>query len=477
MLKIPQAAQILPLSLFALLAVSSPSYSQSYETFSVKASNNQDKALNTNWNFRKIDGTPRMSIFKRDDSDPDQQFERIRLNNGSFRLRHRRTGLCLNAHYLANGREINLWGCSDSDPDQHFDLLVLGDGSNLIRRRDTNLCVDSPSRNDGGIVHLWTCNADNANQKWRSSNPPQTLPDNGNVVIRPSIINRTFGRGEEFVTSNRYKFVFQRDANLVLYTPQGRAIWATGTNGTAANMLAVQTDGNVVLYANSRPVWATDTAGNPGAYLAIQTDGNVVVYRSNNVPIFNTGTVGGVTRTFTASADWLRKTVVNPPSTSNQKLENFVRNFVNTRGVARLDRTPGWDSRGQCVTLVARYIQEVYLDGAEKTKSYAFGHGKDTARVVASTFSRFFLPVTSEGLPKRGAVVSFPQIGIVKGVNYGHTAIVMESRNLNGQRQIRIMDSNSDSRATNSLVKEHFNWINIPSDTRYKNNIYWTNPR
>lgn len=159
--------------------------------------------------------------------------------------------------------------------------------------------------------------------------------------------------------------------------------------------------------------------------------------------------------------------------------DNFVRNFVNTWSIARLDPTPGWDSRGQCVTFVARYIQEVYLTGTEKTKSYAFGHGKDTARVVSSTFSRFFLPVTSEGLPKRGAIVSFPQIGVVKGITYGHTAIVMESRTSNGQRQIRIMDSNSDNRAPNSQVKEHAHWINIPNGSAngYGNGIYWTNPR
>lgn len=325
MFKISQAIKTLPIPLFTLvvsvLTISSPSQAQSFETFSV----NGDKALNSNWNFRRIDGNPRMSIWNRDDSDHDQQFERVRLSNGSFRLKHRKTGLCLNAHYLANGRELNLWNCSDSDPDQHFDLLTLSDGSNLIRRRGTNFCVDSPTRDNGGKVHLIACDVTNANQKWRSSNTPQTIPNNGNVVVRPSVVNRTFGRGAEFLTSNRYKFVFQQDGNLVLYTPQGRAIWATGTVGTEANMLSVQIDGNIVLYnKNGRPIWATDTAGNSGAYLAVQTDGNIVVYTSNNVPIFNTGTVGGATRTFTASADWLRKAANPGNARAVQRAKSWV---------------------------------------------------------------------------------------------------------------------------------------------------------
>jgi hypothetical protein len=442
MLKIPQAVQILPLSLFAFLAVSSPSQAQSYETFSVKANNNEDKALNTNWNFRKIDGKPRMSIWKRNDSDPDQQFERVPLNNGSFRLKHRRTGLCLNAHYLANGREINLWDCNDSDLDQHFDLLALSDGSNLIRRRDTNFCVDSPSRQDGGIVHLLTCDANNANQKWRSSNTPQTIPNNGNVIVRPSVINRTFGRGAEFVTSNRYKFIFQQDGNLVLYTPQGKAIWATGTNGTAANMLAVQTDGNVVLYNNGRPVWATDTSGNLGAYLAIQTDGNIVVYTSSNTPVFNTSTVGGTTRTFTASADWLRK---NTQITGLMATPTIMSQLTSGQLNGRKFDVDGHYG-AQCWDLVA----------------YATGINSSSRYWLTSNWRRGENVIANRNIAKGTSIATF------KGTNstyLGHTAVFEGYDTVNGAFGFWAWSQNFPE---GSGVRRHF--ISISGSSSWNNN-------
>ena len=154
--------------------------------------------------------------------------------------------------------------------------------------------------------------------------------------------------------------------------------------------------------------------------------------------------------------------------------ERFINFAVGQVGIARLDTS---NYKGQCVTLIARYIQEVYLTGSDRTKSVAFGNGKDTASVVASKFSAYFSPITSQGLPKRGAVVSFPQIGGI----FGHTAIVMESKQLpNGQRQIRIMDSNGDSKNEASKVTEYYTrWINIHNGTAngYGNNIYWTNPK
>lgn len=136
--------------------------------------------------------------------------------------------------------------------------------------------------------------------------PPNPTPIK-NIILKPSTSNLTFSRGQEWVTSTGYKFVFQHDGNLVMYNPQGKATWATGTNGTGADLFAVQKDGNVVLYDHGKAVWATDTAGHVGAYFAIQGDGNLVVYSSANKPLFDSGTHSGNTGTFTASPDWLNK--------------------------------------------------------------------------------------------------------------------------------------------------------------------------
>jgi outer membrane protein assembly factor BamB len=53
----------------------------------------------------------------------------------------------------------------------------------------------------------------------------------------------------------------QEDGNLVLYTHDGTAIWHTDTSagkGNTTTTLAVQNDGNVVLY-NGTPIWASET--------------------------------------------------------------------------------------------------------------------------------------------------------------------------------------------------------------------------
>ena len=317
------------LAILGALAISLPltavaGKAQAAETFSVSG----NKALNTNYGFRKIDGEPRMSIFQRNDSDPDQQFDRVSgsLGGGTW-LKQRTTGKCLNAHYLYNGAEINVWGCNGSDPDQAWDMLPQGNGINLIRRRGTNFCVDSPTRTDAGKVHLWTCDANNPNQRFQSSQSVVSLP-------------------------------------------------------------------------------------------------------------------------------------------GNQKAETFFQWANGKYSVSRLDRS---DLNGQCVTLVVRYIQDVFLNG--NTAARAYGDGKDVAARVAGQHPTLFEPVTTQGLPKRGAIISFNSTG--SWTQWGHVGIVMESRYLGAQRQIKLMDSNADGRAPNTTVRVT-DWIDINSIGGTRG---WTNPR
>ncbi|MEO8552838.1 MAG: glycoside hydrolase domain-containing protein [Kofleriaceae bacterium] len=89
----------------------------------------------------------------------------------------------------------------------------------------------------------------------------------------------------------RFTLAMQGDGNLVLYSG-GAALWATGTtNGAVAVM---QGDGNFVLYSDhSHPLFASGTDGNPGAWLAIQTDGNAVVYGASALWASGTGGLPG----------------------------------------------------------------------------------------------------------------------------------------------------------------------------------------
>ncbi len=94
----------------------------------------------------------------------------------------------------------------------------------------------------------------------------------------------TLNQGGPAIFSGNQKFalVLQSDGNLVLYANYGsgssqRALWATGYRGARAVM---QADANFVLYtASGSPAWDSGTANkgiNPS--LVLQDDGNLVIY-------------------------------------------------------------------------------------------------------------------------------------------------------------------------------------------------------
>lgn len=86
--------------------------------------------------------------------------------------------------------------------------------------------------------------------------------------------------------------VLQGDGNLVLYNANGRAIWASDTDGKDVDRAIFQNDGNFVLYDRSnRPVWASNTVGR-GGYLVLQNDMNAVIYSPIHTPSWATNTAG-----------------------------------------------------------------------------------------------------------------------------------------------------------------------------------------
>lgn len=175
----------------ACIAISlSPVLAQSWGTFSVR----EGMGLNTNNNFRRIDGQPRMSIYRLDNNDPDQQFQILPGNRGGVLLKQRSTGKCLNAYRISNGSEMNVWSCDANDLDQNWNLISVGDGFNLIQRVGTNQCVDTPTRDNAGKVHMWTCDRNNHNQRWRSSITPP-----------PGQINLPFRSGQTWYACQGYQ--------------------------------------------------------------------------------------------------------------------------------------------------------------------------------------------------------------------------------------------------------------------------------
>ena len=61
---------------------------------------------------------------------------------------------------------------------------------------------------------------------------------------------------------------------------------------TKTHELAIQSDGNLVLYGlRENPVWSTSTQGRGATQLVLQGDGNLVIYRGNEA-LWSSGTSG-----------------------------------------------------------------------------------------------------------------------------------------------------------------------------------------
>jgi len=107
----------------------------------------------------------------------------------------------------------------------------------------------------------------------------------------------TLQSGSWLVSSNgRYRLAMQSDGNLVLYW-ESHPLWASGTGRHGGDFLAMQGDGNLVIYQGHRALWSSETSrgGDNAYYLSVQNDGNVVIYTPGNRPIWQTASdIGGL---------------------------------------------------------------------------------------------------------------------------------------------------------------------------------------
>jgi GH25 family lysozyme M1 (1,4-beta-N-acetylmuramidase) len=151
------------------------------------------------------------------------------------------------------------------------------DGANLALQDDGNLVVYAP-----GAKPVWASN---------TVFPAPPPAPSGCGTIHPG---QGLTAGKEYASCDgRYTLAMQTDGNLVLYHNGVGALWATMTNGKDGYNAIMQGDGNFVLYdTKNRPLWASNTSGHDGAFLATQTDGNLVVYASDDKALWATMTNG-----------------------------------------------------------------------------------------------------------------------------------------------------------------------------------------
>jgi hypothetical protein len=105
------------------------------------------------------------------------------------------------------------------------------------------------------------------------------------------------GSSSDIVTScdGTHSLALRTDGNLVL--SHGIFMtWQSNTRGSASVMAPMQGDGNFLLRrgldGGADAPFVTNTFGHPGAFLAVQNDGNLVIYDVRGTPIWSTGTVG-----------------------------------------------------------------------------------------------------------------------------------------------------------------------------------------
>ena len=133
-------------------------------------------------------------------------------------------------------------------------------GDRLLVQNDGNLVIYAPGK------AVWATGTEAVNK-----------PDSKDLMLSQEELKR----GQELVSSNgRTRLIFQDDGNLVVYR-DGKATWASDTNGKPAARCVLQGDGNLVIYSSAgKALWASGTDGKGSSRLVVQDDGNVVLYAS-----------------------------------------------------------------------------------------------------------------------------------------------------------------------------------------------------
>ena len=158
--------------------------------------------------------------------------------------------------------------------------------------------MDTWDREDAQVIQLAAMAQVRAEQSGYAAPPknlylvPGTTTDR--LVSGTGSTNGYLQQNQKLVSKSKaYELDMQSDGNLVIYTANRQAIWATGTNGkgTAPYELSIQADGNLVVFGSTTTLWSTGAkTGTAPFTLVMQDDGNLVVYDSLSKAVWASGT-------------------------------------------------------------------------------------------------------------------------------------------------------------------------------------------
>jgi hypothetical protein len=102
----------------------------------------------------------------------------------------------------------------------------------------------------------------------------------GTSILMPG---EQLSAGQSLV-NGQYTMAMQTDGNFVLYAGN-QSLWQSGTSGNPNAWVIMQTDGNLVVYSpgptDVHALWQSGTSNQPGDRLVVQPDGNAVIYNSS----------------------------------------------------------------------------------------------------------------------------------------------------------------------------------------------------
>ncbi|RKR81700.1 D-mannose binding lectin [Mucilaginibacter gracilis] len=90
----------------------------------------------------------------------------------------------------------------------------------------------------------------------------------------------TYSASSSFIGPNTMYPILSRTGSYTLpppYTAGTQAIPTTMYNGSGADKIILQSDGNLVIYHGSTALWSSNTNGSGAQYLFFQADGNLVL--------------------------------------------------------------------------------------------------------------------------------------------------------------------------------------------------------